>query len=237
MMDSRAKNMMLCTFTANCKDSNGNDVARWFPIFYDADTQCCVDKTGALRFRYKDEDTFKNVFNAEASYEYPKGSEDAGQGNSGRYSVLWTNINLTMYEDLKKLYRQLRGGAFNYATLINSYNTNQSKAWNETYTNKDAYVKYINPYLVDPAGGVLLYAEQGTRELHREKFFRQRFSYMDSKYAYIYGGATLDWRINNLDGADQYVFKSEGPYIIEEYVLTADGKEELKKYDIVYENG
>jgi hypothetical protein len=52
----------------------------------------------------------------------------------------------------------LRSGAFNYAALINSYNTNQSEAWNETYTNKDAYVKYINPYLEDPAGGVLLYA-------------------------------------------------------------------------------
>ena len=236
MMDSRGKNMMLCTFTANCKDENGNDVAKWFPIFYDADTQCCVDNTGALRFRYKDEDTFKNIFNAEASYEYPVGSEDAGQGNSGRYSVLWTNINLTMYDDIKTLYRQLRQGAFNYASLINSYNANQSNAWNETYTNKDAYVKYINPYLEDPAGGVLLYAAQGTRSLHREKFFRQRFSYMDSKYAYIYGGVTLDWRINNLDGADQYVFKPEGPYVIEEYV-TVNGVEELQTYEIVFADG
>lgn len=214
MMDSRAKNMMLCTFTANCKNADGTDAAKWFPIFYDADTQCGVDNTGALRFRYKDEDTFKNIFNAEASYEYPKGSEDAGEASSGRYSVLWTNINLTMYEDLKKRYHELRNGAFNYSSVLNSYNAHQSNAWNETYTNKDAYLKYINPYLTDPSGGVLLHAAQGTRELHREKFFRQRFFYLDSKYAYIYGGSTLDWRINNLDGKEQYEFDPAGPYVI-----------------------
>jgi hypothetical protein len=60
---------------------------------------------------------------------------------------------------------------------------------------------------------------------------------MDSKYAYIYGGATLDWRINNLDGADQYEFKAEGPYIIEEYIEKADGTTELQKYDIIFANG
>ena len=224
--------MMLCTFTANCKNSDGTDAAKWFPIFYDADTQCGVDNTGALRFRYKDEDTFKNIFNAEACYEYPKGSEDAGEASSGRYSVLWTNINLTMYDDLKKRYHELRNGAFNYSSVSNSYNANQSLAWNETYTNKDAYLKYINPYLENPSGGVLLNAAQGTRSLHRDKFFRQRFFYLDSKYAYIYGGSTLDWRINNLDGREQYEFDPAGPYVMVFETIDDAGKVTLTQYTL-----
>jgi len=46
MTDSRAKNMMLCTFTARCTDRNGASKTKWFPIFYDMDTGLAVNNMG-----------------------------------------------------------------------------------------------------------------------------------------------------------------------------------------------
>jgi hypothetical protein len=68
MTDSRAKNMMLCTFTARCTDNDGNSKTKWFPIFYDMDTGLCVNNMGQLKFTYKDEDWYEDIFNAEAGY-------------------------------------------------------------------------------------------------------------------------------------------------------------------------
>ena len=192
MTDSRAKNMMLCTFTARCTDNAGKSKTKWFPIFYDMDTGLALNNMGQLKFTYKDEDWYEDIFNAEAGYVNQRGTLNKS------YSALWSNIQLTMQDRLKKVYATLRAGAFNYEYLLNGYNVNQAEAWNETYINKDAYLKYVEPYISKTGGKVMIDACQGTRSLHREQFLQRRFLYMDSKYAYVNGGITLTFRVNDL---------------------------------------
>lgn len=192
MTDSRAKNMMLCTFTAQCTDANGESKTKWFPIFYDMDTGLAVNNMGQLKFTYKDEDWYEDIFNAEAGYVNQNGTINKS------YSALWANIQLTMYDHLKTVYATLRDGAFNYEYLLNGYNKNQADKWNETYINKDAYIKYVEPYVNPTSWKVMIDACQGTRSLHREQFLQRRFLYMDSKYVYIKSGMGLSLRVNDL---------------------------------------
>lgn len=189
MTDSRAKNMMLCTFTANCLNSDGTSATKWFPILYDMDTGLGVNNMGQLKFSYKDEDYFSDVFNAEAGYY-----DQLGNINSS-YSTIFTNIRLTMYDRLKTVYSTMRKGAFNYQTMLNAYNTNQADRWNETYINQDAYLKYVEPLINNSPWKVMVDAAQGTRSLNREQFLRRRFLYMDGKYAYVDTNSGFSYRL------------------------------------------
>lgn len=189
MTDSRAKNMMLCTFTANCVNDEGASVTKWFPILYDMDTGLGVNNMGQLKFSYKDEDYFSDVFNAEAGYY-----DQLGNINSS-YSTIFTNIRLTMYDRLKTVYDTMRKGSFNYHTMLNAYNNNQADRWNETYINQDAYLKYVEPLITNSPWKVMVEAAQGTRSLNREQFLRRRFLYMDSKYAYVGGNSGFSYRL------------------------------------------
>ena len=205
MTDSRAKNMMLCTFTGHCTDAEGKSVTKWFPIFYDMDTGLCVNNIGALKFVYKDEDYFENVYNAEAGYMNQNGTINKS------YSTLWSNIRETMFEKLRTLYAKLRGGYFTPEYMISAYNDNQANAWNESYINQDAMLKYVNPYLQQKeqtgGDGVQINACQGTRSLHRYQYLNRRFLYMDSKYSYTADSANIEFRINDLQINPQDIFE------------------------------
>lgn len=231
MTDSRAKNMMLCTFTAHCTDRDGNSKTKWFPIFYDMDTGLCVNNMGQLKFTYKDEDWYEDIFNAEAGYENQKGTLNKS------YSALWTNIQLNMYDRIKAVYHTLRNGAFNYDYLLNGYNKNQAEKWNETYINKDSYLKYVEPYVNPTSWKVMIDACQGTRSLHREQFLQRRFLYMDSKYAYIKGGMGLSLRVNDLQKNPGDIFNFDLTTNDAMYLVSQFGNEQPVRSENVIPEG
>lgn len=230
MTDSRAKNMMLCTFTANCQDEDGNEIGKWFPILYDMDTGLAVNNMGQLKFTYKDEDWFEDIFNAEAGYVNQKGTINKS------YSAFWSNIQLTMYDRIKTMYHTMRKGAFNYEYLLNGYNANQANKWNETYINKDAYIKYVEPYVNPTSWKVMIDACQGTRSLHREQFLQRRFLYMDSKYAYINDSMGLTFRVNDLQKNPGDIFSFDLTTNDAMYLVSQFGNESPVRSERIEEN-
>lgn len=210
--DSRAKNMMMCCFDANPERNCGH----WYPIFYDMDTILGVDNVGKLRYRYDDEDYDYGVMNTNADYY-----DDDGVTVAQNYSVLWSNIRRTMYDEIAELYREMRNNALTYSNLVSIYNTNLADSWNETMVNQDIWYKFVR-FLTgykNPAAGVgdtLVYtatdltsseewlpAVQGTRSLHRKQFLRRRLAFLDGKYAYSNGGSSITYRDSaGTEGAD-----------------------------------
>ena len=188
MIDSRAKNMMMCSYDLDCDAGTGH----WFPIFYDMDTILGVDNSGVLRYSYNIDDAVETVYNASANY----GMYDANnnwQANPN-YSVLWCNLREGFQTDIKSMYNNLRSKKLTLEYLLSSYNEQEADAWAEIYDNKDGWYKYIRPLTevttvtVDGrdetrAGINWIHAEQGTRSMHREYFLKHRFTYLDSKYA------------------------------------------------------
>ena len=207
MTDSRAKNMMLCTFTAGCKDKKGNSVTKWFPIFYDMDTGLAVNNSGQLKFRYSDEDYFEDVYNAEAGYVCQNSviKEDGTLEPifNQSHSTLWANIRLGFQNELKGIWNRLRNGTLKYNYLLDGYNKNQANYWSEILINKDEFLKYIEPTINDTNWKVMKEACQGTRSQHREQFLKQRLFYLDTKYGYIPEKMGLTLRIGSLQKSDK----------------------------------
>lgn len=206
MIDSRAKNMMLCCFDADCDAGTGH----WFPIFYDMDTMLGVDNEGKMRFRYDEEGNYAGVYNASSGY-----SDENGEINN-IYSVLWANLSLMFSDEIASYYGKLRSGRLNYDNLIKIYNTDLADFWNETYINEDAYYKYIKP-LTGNGKAARLYAAQGTRSFHRARFIRDRLAYLDSKYNYMDGHNQLIMRqwVPKVELQDDYPDRNK-------YIVSAD---------------
>ena len=218
--DSRAKNMMMVCYDANPENNTGH----WFPIFYDVDTILGLDNVGKLRYRYDEEDYNYGIYNTNADYYDLDGVTPAAN-----YSVLWSNIRRTCYNEIKTLYREMRSRTFNYNNLVDIYNTRLSDAWNATLTNQDVWYKFIrfltgyipdkgfDDYPVSTASPGIMYqatdgtkadawipAVQGTRSLHRKQIMRRRLAYLDGKYSYTDGGVTIGFRAQaGQPGADE----------------------------------
>lgn len=155
MIDSRAKNMFLTTY----------DGTHWLPIPYDFDTAIGINNEGVLVFDYDLEDTDTiggaNVFN-------------------GQTSVLWCNVRDAFGSELKTMYKNLRSaGTFSYSTIKALFENHQS-VWPEAIWNEDAFVKYLQPYLID--GENYLSMLQGSKESQRDWWLFNAFKYRDSKY-------------------------------------------------------
>lgn len=193
MIDSRAKNMMLCSFDQDMDAGTGH----WFPIFYDMDTQLGIDNEGKIRFLYDDEDYEPAKFNALADYT----NNLTGLSNNVLPSILWTNFKNNFQTNIKEMYERLRNSALTPKNLLSIFNDGQADAWDEVFCNQDAQYKYLNPFLsgemteefekFDDKGESLnaksanrLYAAQGTRSIHRSKYIKNRIEYLDSKYQY-----------------------------------------------------
>ena len=209
MIDSRAKNMMMCSFDVDTVHNTGH----WFPIFYDMDTVLGLTNTGVLRFRYDTDDAIENgVYNAAANYGVYN-SQGVWEPNA-KYSVLWANLREGFQTQISTMYNRLRtANKFSYNFLSNSYNDAEADSFAEIYDNKDAKYKYIDPYgkpvIIngEPSEVIAnyLHAAQGTRSLHREYFLKHRFTYLDSKYP-TYGVGTHDirFRLYDADGARRH---------------------------------
>lgn len=155
MIDSRAKNMFLTTY----------DGTHWLPLPYDFDTALGINNEGVLVFDYDLEDTDQvggaNVFN-------------------GQTSVLWCNVRDAFDDEIKTMYKNLRsGGSFSYQAIKTLFDAHQS-VWPEAIWNEDAFVKYLQPYLID--GENYLSMLQGSKESQRDWWLYNAFKYRDSKY-------------------------------------------------------
>lgn len=214
MIDSRAKNMMLCSFDQDMDAGTGH----WFPIFYDMDTQLGIDNEGKIRFLYDDEDYEFGKFNTLADYYDSINEKDNYTFNEitgkweGITNILWSNFSICFQNKIRDMYLRLRGSSLNEKELLKIYNDGQADAWDEVFCNEDAEYKYLRPFLSgemteeeekedgsNQNSANRLYASQGTRTLHRSKFIRSRLDYLDSKYQY---NGTSRWEMRAFSPAN-----------------------------------
>ena len=199
--DSRGKNMMLASWGPH--EQGGNYI--WYPLFYDIDTQLGVNNSGVPSWEYNVEPSEDNIF-------------------STADSVLWKNFEQAFMNYIQLTYQDIRSkglteeklkGSYSYDPMImDSYAMQGNRPFN--FINVDQYWKYISPtftgYIntdgkLSYDGGARFYCLQGTRQLQRDLFLRNRLNYVDSKWlagAYSTTGAQGHFRIRgNLNKTDQ----------------------------------
>ena len=236
--DSRGKNMM---FSSWGPVEEGGDYI-WFPIYYDIDTQLGVNNSGVPTWEYNVEPTtgFNNAGGAKAF--------------STTNSLLWMNFHASFVEDkpneIRNAYRALRdSGKLTIAKLNGYYDFNYDISKDYcmkgilpiNIINANQNYKYIAPsetgYIdgIDATGkptykftDAYFYCLQGTRELHRAQFLRNRFNYYDSKFmAQGYnpgatGGTDHFWRVNaynyDKDSLDSNLLLHIKP-ILDQYIV------------------
>lgn len=156
MVDNRAKNMFLTTF----------DGQHWFPIPYDWDTAMGINNEGELVFDYNLEDT--DVVN---------GDEDVF---NGQHSALWCNVRDAFRPEITKMYQDLRSaGTLSYQTIKDKMEKHQ-QTWPQAIWNEDAYIKWLEPYLVDGEDNLAML--QGDKAAQRDFWLYNAFKYRDSKH-------------------------------------------------------
>lgn len=217
--DSRGKNLMLASWGP--EEAGGEYI--WYPIFYDIDTQLGLNNSGEQLWDY---------------YAEPTDNDDFSTSNSVLWNCLWEAYSA----EIKDKYNSIRT-----ADKVSYENVNGYYNFNPTYThslamkgqrplavyNIDEYYKYISPSLtgfIDTSGNLAndswghLYCLQGTRELSRALYLRNRINYLDSKWlggAYAYtavNGGGFETRLNaNYLGktSDEYIVGTTEGYIQE----------------------
>jgi len=155
MVDNRAKNMFLTTF----------DGEHWFPIPYDWDTACGINNEGELVFDYNLEDT--DTVNGEDVF-------------NGQHSALWCNVRDAFRPEITKMYQDLRSaGTLSYQTIKDKMERHQ-QTWPQSIWNEDAYIKWLNPYLLDGEDNLAML--QGDKAAQRDFWLFNAFKYRDSKH-------------------------------------------------------
>lgn len=200
LYDSRQKNMMIASFGP--EEAGGEYI--WYPIFYDMDTQLGVNNSGQVYWDYDEDATpdlrmrtiFPDNWDGEADTVVESTTGTTDSIFSGNGSVLWNNMYICFLNEIKALYREMRGKDLSETNLNLYYNTLSADKWSEIMKNLDAYFKYIAPAIptegfINKAGAVSVsnlyfYCLQGDRTLNRKAFFRNRLNYIDSEWL---GGA------------------------------------------------
>lgn len=184
LFDSRGKNMMLGSWGPI--EENGEYI--WFPLFYDVDTQLGIDNSGYPTMEYNIEPTEEGQFSTSTS-------------------LFWRSYDAAFGVEIRNKYREIRNSARLSINQINAYyDFDESKSIAMkgilpiSVINADAFYKYILPsYSVRDGGGYVtgldnsgnpiyttsskyFYCIQGTRDLYRNQFLRNRFNFYDSKW-------------------------------------------------------
>lgn len=134
---------------------------------YDFDTALGINNEGALVFGYNLEDI-----------DQIDGGADV---YNGQQSVLWRNLRITYFDELKTMYQKLRStGALSYDKVEDLFEEHQGK-WPEAIFNEDAWYKYLAP-LVEDGSAAYLSMLQGSKTEQRKWWLYNRFRYIDSKY-------------------------------------------------------
>lgn len=174
--DSRGKNLMMATWGPKVR--GGGDI--WYPIFYDIDTQLGVNNSGVPYWDYYEECSKNGTF-------------------STPDSVLWNNLWTCFESEIKNKYDELTSNKLTIAKLDGFYRFDPEVSKSKAMCgyrpiivhNVDEYQKYIAPSVsgyVDTQGtkGIITdtfyYCLQGSRELQRALFLRNRFNYLGSQW-------------------------------------------------------
>lgn len=173
--DSRGKNLMMATWGPHQK--GGNDI--WYPIFYDIDTQLGVNNSGVPYWDYYEEASNNGTF-------------------STPDNILWVNMQKCFASEIRNKYDALAGTKLTAQRLTDYYNFDPKVTLSVAMEgnrpmiiqNVDEYQKYIAPSItgyINTSGtrsytDYFFYCLQGTRELQRALFLRNRFNYIDSMW-------------------------------------------------------
>ena len=172
MVDSRAKNMFMTTY----------DGTHWFSLPYDFDTAIGINNEGSLVFDYHLEDTDT------VQVETQSGTTKSADVFNGQHSVLWNNIRDAFGDEIRLLYQTLRSmndsdpsgeSPFSYYRVAKMFTEHQS-VWPEALWNEDAFVKYLQPYIIDGKNNLAML--QGNKASQRDWWLFNAFRYRDSKY-------------------------------------------------------
>ena len=162
-VDSRAKNMMFCTW----------DGVHWYILPYDMDTILGGRNDSVLKYDYTM--TWETFDDSIGSYAM-----------AGHDSILWKLVR-SWPEKLQEVAGNIRSN-MSTEDVLDIFNNQLMGNWCERIYNKDGEYKYIKPLTegVTTSEGTkyydYLYALQGSRYAHRTFTIQNRFALLDSQY-------------------------------------------------------
>lgn len=160
---------------------------KWYPIFYDNDTELGLNNVGIIKFE-------PNVESLDVV--------GSGYAFNGADSTLWYNIGVAYEKELIDIYTTMRrsGNGLSYQSAQYYFTNTQSDCWSEMVYNLDGIFKYIEPATIGflnydyeetgaSEGEAVSFRTanhlprlQGSRAEHRKWWLNSRFIYSDSRY-------------------------------------------------------
>lgn len=258
LYDSRGKNCMMATWGPH--KVGGNYI--WYPIFYDIDTQLGINNSGVPTWEYYIEATEDNQFSTSNGVIWHNMWQDSTFKShiKNRYTELRkNNLNIDAmdgyynshpilgYADIDSWKdilddpnsaNQLKGSIISYAKIgkkpVMIYNV-------------DEYFKYIAPAVsgyINTSGALartetFFYCLQGSRELMRYLYLRNRLNFIDSKW--LGGSYSKEGILGELKGRYDANFKesTSDKYIrtMDESLHNTPGSGNLEGYTLWYNEG
>ena len=165
MVDNLGKNMMLDSY----------DGKIWMPRFYDCDTICSYDNSGAIKF--------------DVDIEMAQGYWNTSS------SRLWTRVRDLFHDDLVVKYNDMRQNGLSFESLMNVFYNEQIAKIPQKYYNMDADVKYL-PYADEYLGKA-----HGDGYEHLKRWLKNRIIFTDSLYDYApsYTNDMITFRANTTE--------------------------------------
>lgn len=203
LYDSRGKNLMLATWGP--QKEGGNYI--WYPIFYDIDTQLGINNSGVPTWDYAAEPSKDNNFSTSDSVLWQNLWECFKNNILDRYADLRKNkLTITEVNAFYNGYPIASDPSINsWKEILADENSIKLQASIKSFGkigkkpvmtyNVDQYYKYISPTLtgfVNTSGNIVqdsgsfFYCLQGSRDLSRYLYLRNRFNFVDSMW---YGGS------------------------------------------------
>ena len=165
MVDNLGKNMMLDSY----------DGKIWMPRFYDCDTICSYDNSGAIKFDVDIE-------------------MEQGYWNTST-SRLWTRIRDLFHDELIAKYNNMRQNGLSYESFMSVFYDEQISKIPQKYYNLDADVKYI-PYADEYLGKA-----HGDGYEHLKRWLKSRLIFTDTLFDYTpsYTNDMITFRANTTE--------------------------------------
>ena len=165
MVDNLGKNMMLDSY----------DGKLWMPRFYDCDTICSYDNSGAIKF--------------DVDIEMEQGYWNTSS------SRLWTRVRDLFHDELIAKYNQMRQKGLSYESLMSVFYDEQIAKIPQKYYNLDADVKYL-PYADEYLGKA-----HGDGYEHLKRWLKNRIMFVDTLFDYTpsYTNDMITFRANTTE--------------------------------------
>ena len=165
MVDNLGKNMMLDSY----------DGKIWMPRFYDCDTICSYDNSGAIKF--------------DVDIEMEQGYWNTSS------SRLWTRIRDLFHDELIAKYNNMRQNGLSYESFMSVFYDEQIAKIPQKYYNLDADVKYI-PYADEYLGKA-----HGDGYEHLKRWLKSRLIFTDTLFDYTpsYTNDMITFRANTTE--------------------------------------